>query len=44
MDESKNPADSIMNEHIDTDITEKNLVSMKLVKSSYMILQYMWSK
>lgn len=41
MDETKNPADSIMNEHIDTDITEENLVSIKLVKNSYMILQYM---
>lgn len=41
MDETKNPADSIMNEHIDTDITEENLVSIKLVKNSYMVLQYM---
>lgn len=38
MDETKNPADSIMNEHIDTDVTEQNLVSIKLVKNSYMIL------
>lgn len=41
IDEIKNLADSIMNEHIDTDITGENLVSIKLVKNSYMILRYM---